>query len=222
MHPGLFTDEAFVQLSDGAQIFFVGLLTQADDQGIFEWKPVTLEMRLRPVSRKPIDPLLEELIGLNFISSYELDGRKFGAVRNFVRYQRPKKPNYIYPILNEFRTYVGLSPPEFPTGGEPDPPTGGTEPAEGEERRGEKERKGGGGENARERATPALKAKIPKDWFPDLAGVRFAKECGIVDIAETIGKFVDYYTAQGELMADWGAAWKVWCGRENKPWRAAQ
>ena len=48
VHPALFTDESFVSLSDSAQIFWVGLWCEADDQGVFEWKPLTLKMRTRP------------------------------------------------------------------------------------------------------------------------------------------------------------------------------
>lgn len=57
-------------------------------------------------------------------------------------------------------------------------------------------------------------AKIHSDWFPDADGIECAKEAGIPDVVETIGQFVDYYTANGKPMADWGAAWRVWCRRE--------
>jgi len=109
IHPGLFTDEDFVILSDSAQLFYIALLTEADDQGIFEWKPLTLKMRLRPASMQPVDPLLSELAAAKKIGVYEIDGRKYGAIRNFRRYQRPKSPNAIHPITDEWRKYVGLS-----------------------------------------------------------------------------------------------------------------
>jgi hypothetical protein len=128
VHPGLFTDEAFMGLSDAAQIFFVGILTECDDQGVFEWKPNTLRARLRPVKDGSVEPLLSELEASNNVSSYELDGRKYGAVRNFRIWQRPKKPNSIHPLPKELRTYVGLtgrsSPPvphQFGTGSENPP-----------------------------------------------------------------------------------------------------
>lgn len=108
VHPGLFTDEAFVSLSETAQIFLVGLWTEADDQGIFEWKTTTLRMRLRPTKDGDVEPILSELRAANSIKSYELSGRKYGAVRNFRRFQRPKKPNAIHPMSDEIRTYVGL------------------------------------------------------------------------------------------------------------------
>lgn len=125
VHPGLFTDEAFVSLSSDAQIFLVGLWTECDDQGVFEWKPVTLRMRLRPAKDGPIDAILSELEVAKTIARYELDGRQYGAVRNFRKYQRPKKPNCIHPTTEEIRTYVALNAPSsvlvgnrFGTGGE--------------------------------------------------------------------------------------------------------
>jgi len=116
VHPGLFTDEAFVGLSADAQVFFIGLWTEADDQGVFEWKPLQLKMRLRGGKDGPVEPILEELRAANCIASYELSDRKYGVVRNFRRFQRPKKPNCIHLLPDEFRTYAGLNSPQFRTG----------------------------------------------------------------------------------------------------------
>jgi hypothetical protein len=111
VHPGLFTDEAFATLSDAAQIFAIGLWTECDDQGAFEWKPFNLRMRLRPGKDGSVEPLLAELEAANMIRSYEHEGRKFGLVRNFRKYQRPKKPNAVHFIPPELLPYVGLKPP---------------------------------------------------------------------------------------------------------------
>lgn len=121
VHPGLFTDEAFVSLSDAAQVFFIGLWTEADDQGLFEWKPLTLRMRLRPARDGSVDDLLAELEASNCIKRLTVNGKNLGAIRNFRRFQRPKKPNAIHVLPDEFRTYVGLSDAEFGTGSELSP-----------------------------------------------------------------------------------------------------
>lgn len=109
IHPGLFTDEAFASLSEAAQVFLMGIWTEADDQGVFEWKPITLRMRLRPTKDGDVEPLLAELCTANSIMSYELNGRKYGLVRNFRKFQRPKKPNSVHLLPDQFRTYVGLN-----------------------------------------------------------------------------------------------------------------
>jgi hypothetical protein len=112
VHPGLFTDEAFMALTVNAPTaipLMLGLWADADDSGIFEWKPFTLKARYVPAITVPVDDLLDILINGNFIRRLEHGGRQFGAVRNFCRYQRPKKPRYVHFIPDEFRTYVGLS-----------------------------------------------------------------------------------------------------------------
>lgn len=110
VHPGLFTDEAFAALSCDAQIFLVGLWTESDDQGVFEWKPVTLRMRLRPTKDGAVEGILSELMEANCVAIYEIDGRKLGAIRNFRKFQRPKSPNRTHPTTGDIRNYVGLSP----------------------------------------------------------------------------------------------------------------
>lgn len=109
IHPGLFTDERFVSLSADAQVFLLGLWTEADDQGVFEWKPLTLRMRLRPTKDGPVEPLLAEIVAAQAIKQFEIGGRIYGAIRNFRKYQRPKKPNAVHPVTDEIRTYVALT-----------------------------------------------------------------------------------------------------------------
>jgi hypothetical protein len=124
IHPGLFTDEGFVSLSDAAQVFLLGIWTEADDQGVFEWKPTTLRMRLRPTRDGAVDCLLSELLVANFVRKYEIGSRQYGAIRNFRKFQRPKSPNSVHAITDEIRIYVALNnqvseisidePPTFP------------------------------------------------------------------------------------------------------------
>jgi hypothetical protein len=128
VHPGLFTDEAFATLSDAAQVFLIGLWTEADDQGVFEWKPVTLRMRIRPAKDGDVTEILSELQDANCIRPYEIGGRQYGAIRNFRKFQRPKSPNEVHPVPDDFRKYLGLpetisemdrvKPEPFPQNGE--------------------------------------------------------------------------------------------------------
>lgn len=106
VHPGLFTDEAFVSLSPMARLMLIGLWTECDDKGAFEWKPVSLKMRLLPADNADATALLAELETADTVKKYTVDGREYGAVRNFGKYQRPKKPNSLYPMPDEFRTYA--------------------------------------------------------------------------------------------------------------------
>lgn len=133
IHPGLFTDEAFVSCGPLARLLVIGLWTEADDQGVFEWKPVTLKMRLLPVDNADVVALLEELAEFNMIRRFQCEGRSYGAIRNFRKFQRPKSPNATHPLPTDFRKYVGLAG----DGTEPAPPHEEPVPQIGEIERGE-------------------------------------------------------------------------------------
>lgn len=109
IHPGIFTDEAYMALSFPARELIKGLWCEADDQGIFELKPLTLKARLMPADAVDILALISELEAGRFLKQYEVSGKWYGAIRNFRRFQRPKKPKHVHIMPPEFRTYVGLN-----------------------------------------------------------------------------------------------------------------
>ncbi|WP_116654404.1 hypothetical protein [Pelagibacterium sediminicola] len=143
IHPGFFTDEDLVQVSGMARLLFIGLGVEADDKGAFEWKPLTIKMRIFPADNVSVDDLLSELEGIGAICAYEVGGRRYGAIRNFRKFQRPKSPNDIHPMPDEIRIYVGLEvvpsepiPKHFPNASEIAPQMedgGGKMEEEGEE-----------------------------------------------------------------------------------------
>jgi len=89
-----------------ARVLLFGIWTDADDNGVFEWKPLSLKMRIFPADNIEVVDLLNELAAANVIKEFESGGRKWGAVRNFGKYQKPKKPHYKHELPNELRTYV--------------------------------------------------------------------------------------------------------------------
>jgi len=107
VHPGLFTDEAFVSVSMTARVLLPGIWTEADDHGVFEWKPLTIKMKIFPADNVDVEALLGELVAADAVKRFSHDGKDYGAVRNFNKYQRPKKPAYRHPLPDELRTYVG-------------------------------------------------------------------------------------------------------------------
>jgi hypothetical protein len=113
IHPGQWTDEDFVQCSFAARLLCIGLRNEADDNGVFEWKPVSLRMKLFPADAVDINALLAELIEHRHVAKYEANGKTYGLIRNFLKYQRPKKPTCIHPLPNK--------QPEFRTSSEPVP-----------------------------------------------------------------------------------------------------
>lgn len=131
IHPGFFTDEDLVSVSVYARLLFLGIGVEADDKGIFEWKPLTIKMRIFPADNADVGALLHELETVGAIKRYELEGRTYGAIRNFRRFQKPKTPNDIYPATAEILRFVGLvsetndnEEPPFPPKGETFPPKG--------------------------------------------------------------------------------------------------
>lgn len=120
IHPGLFTDEAFMSASAHARLLIIGIWTEAWDDGVFEWKPLTLKAKLFPVDAVDMASLLDELVSLDFVRPFDA-GKKFGAVRNFQKYQRPKKPNSSGVLPNTLHEYVGSVPNQFGTDGENPP-----------------------------------------------------------------------------------------------------
>lgn len=112
VHPTLFSDEAFVSCSPCARLLAIGLWTDADDKGVFEWKPLTIKMRIFPADAfnvATMSDLLNELAAANIVKRFEADGKEYGAIRNFRRWQRPKKPNSIHPMPDDLIPYVGLT-----------------------------------------------------------------------------------------------------------------
>jgi hypothetical protein len=125
--PGLLTDEAFMALTVECPLavaLLLGLWMEADDAGVFQWKPLTIKARILPAVLSPIDETLAVLTRLNFIRRFELDGKSLGVVRNFVKFQRPKKPSDVLPASAEMRSYAGFTAdgkrPHAGTGRPPD------------------------------------------------------------------------------------------------------
>lgn len=128
IHPGLWTDEAFMSLSAYARLLYIGLLNEAFDDGVFEWKPLTIKARVFPVDNVNVGELLGELARANMIARADKHEKQPGVIRNFQRYQRPKKPNSSGLLPSEWKDYVGAGdassepvPNQFSTGGEKPP-----------------------------------------------------------------------------------------------------
>lgn len=152
-HPGQWTDEAFVSRSPLARLLAIALRNEADDGGVFEWKPLQIKMRLLPVDNCDAAALLAELEEADLVRGFEHGGRRFGAIRNFLRFQRPKKPSRFYPRPESLDAYVGLgSEPGDDEGGSGSGPGGSQGPLGGE---------------AVPNSGPIKRAEVPRKAVPD-------------------------------------------------------
>jgi len=141
IHPGLFTDEAFVGLSMPARVLLLGLWTEADDQGVFDWKPVTIKMRLLPADNMDVTALLLELERADVVKRFDQEGKTFGAIRNFCKFQKPKTPKFRPVKSSEIRKYVASTyqTSETPADEVDQFPLNGEMPPQREEGRGKRE-----------------------------------------------------------------------------------
>lgn len=107
VHPSLWTDEAFVQMATHTRLFLIGLWGESDDYGVFEWKPVTLKMRLAPADNVDATEMLAEAEAAGFIKRFDPSGA-FGAVRDFCVYQAPQRPKQVHPLPDDMKPWVAF------------------------------------------------------------------------------------------------------------------
>lgn len=108
LHPGQATDEDYVSMSPMARLATLHIRCEADDNGVFEWKPLMLKMRLFPADDVDMAAILKEMQDCRQVTKFTVDGRDYGAIRNFAKWQRPRRPAPVHPIPDNVRTYVGL------------------------------------------------------------------------------------------------------------------
>jgi hypothetical protein len=96
-HGGQWKDEDFVSCSPLARLLALALRNAADDQGVFEWKPKLLKMELLPADDCDVVSLLSELVATKQITQFVAAEKKYGHIRNFSKFQRPRAPKNVYP-----------------------------------------------------------------------------------------------------------------------------
>ncbi|NLG06060.1 MAG: hypothetical protein GX567_19865, partial [Clostridia bacterium] len=126
VHPEQWVDDQFVTSSPLARLVAIGVRNFADDNGVFEWKPIKLKMLILPADNCDMVNLLDELVTTRQVFRYTVDGKEYGIIRNFCKYQSPKKPKAYHPLPS---VPMGDG---FPTSTEPVPNQYGKPSAEGE------------------------------------------------------------------------------------------
>lgn len=109
IHPGFWRDSDYVSMSAFARLLAIGLWNICDDKGTFKWNALEIKMEIFPGDNVEVSELLDEIAKTGLIMRYECGGKAFGAVKNFAKYQRPKKPNDIHPAPQDVLVYVGRS-----------------------------------------------------------------------------------------------------------------
>ncbi|AAK94354.1 replication initiation protein [Myxococcus phage Mx8] len=99
--PDFFLDEELAVLSPMARLFFIGLWTQADKEGLLEYRPARLKASIFPYHDADVPALMDELEAGQFVQRYEAEEKVCVSIRNFAKHQRPHPKE----------TAFGLPPP---------------------------------------------------------------------------------------------------------------
>jgi hypothetical protein len=96
--PEFFDDPDIADLTFGARLLFIGLLTEADRAGRLTDDMRRLKVRIFPYDAVDIDALVAELLGKDLIRRYQ-DSQGVGRIwiRSFLKHQRPhpKEPDSV-------------------------------------------------------------------------------------------------------------------------------
>jgi hypothetical protein len=94
--PGIWSDEGFLQLSDGARLFFIGLISNADDDGRGSGGTKALAARIFPSEGAEritaIEGYKAEVVEHTHTVFYEANGSSYYALLKWKDYQRVDHP----------------------------------------------------------------------------------------------------------------------------------
>ena len=88
LKPEFFIDSKLGRKSAFARLLFLGLWGHADREGRLEEDIDVLKIQILPYDDVDIKGLLDELLGGQVVG-YEVSGRRYLQIRNFVKHQRP-------------------------------------------------------------------------------------------------------------------------------------
>jgi len=96
--PSIWTDEGMAELTPRQQLLYIGLFSNADDEGRLKASPAALRLTLPTLySAVPTAEIAEDtaaVVGaMRRLIRYEVDGRTYIAFRNYRQWQRIDKPS---------------------------------------------------------------------------------------------------------------------------------
>jgi hypothetical protein len=221
IHPDIWTDEDFVELSPFARLLWVGMWNYACDNGHLRDRSKQIKMRVLPTDDVNCAELLRELESNGRIA--RVDG--WITIPNFSKKQRPDKR---YWVTCEAVGCVKPADPERETrGGHMGTRRANVGATSGPLVDGE----GDGDGELKVKVTttspvadapakkPSRATKRPDDFKPTQAHVDLAADLG-VDLRGEWAKFCDWCDANGKTYKDWSAALRNWI-RNARPGRPA-
>lgn len=93
--PSLWGDDKVAQLSRDARLLFIGIISNADDEGRFIATPVALSGTIFPLDDLPPAPIKRwrgEIVGQGLIRLYRVGPHEYGYLPHWRKHQRIDKP----------------------------------------------------------------------------------------------------------------------------------
>lgn len=217
------------------RLAFIGLLTVADCEGRFPWKPRTIKLDVLPHDAVDFAAILDALQAAGFIQQYEAEGKLYGLIPTFKKHQQisnreqergstlPEPPTSSQeqaqssPSTGSVQSQYWLE--QVPVLAQSSTSTGpGTPGREGKGREGEGKGKGEpqegkGVAHARAQegdvsASGKPRAPITANWHPSLQALEILSQQGIsATFAEAcIPEFRLYWMERGDARPGWDAS----------------
>ena len=87
--PGFFKNADLLDLPFEDRLLFIGLWTIADREGRMEDRPKQIKVEIFPGDNVDCDSSLTSLAKIGMINRYEIDGKRYLEITNFVKHQNP-------------------------------------------------------------------------------------------------------------------------------------
>jgi len=211
--PEFFSDAKMARASRDARLLFFGLLSEADDEGRLVDSPKRLAGCVFPfdedVTPKRMAQWLDELLSLQVVLRYSVNGEGFLLVRRFKTHQKIARPR---------RSSLPAPPDDIHSARElhaDDVQDALPMQEECIADLGNKGTRGQGVEGTRDKRA-AKATGLPPDFMvdDDLRAWASQRVPGLDLTAET-ERFKDHHQAKGSTFKDWRAAWRTWMSRSE-------
>ena len=200
---------------------FAGLWTQCEYTGVFAWKPRSLKLEIFPFIEYDIEESLYLLESNGFITHFQKDGKKYGVVINFKKYQAISKKESEQELHYPVPTKEDLEPSRNSSGTIPEPSRNHPDHIPEPQDLGLRTYDLGHmtkdiGEVSDETHTPEKKSSVEKSTrFKPPEVEEVAAYCKERNNKVDPSRFIDFYASKGWMvgknkMKDWRAAVRNW------------
>lgn len=107
--PGFFRNADLVELPFETRLLFIGLWTIADRAGRLEDRPKQIKMDIFPADNVDCDACIKSLADKGMLTRYEVDGKRYLQITNFVKHQNPHRDEKASTIPDEHGNHASTN-----------------------------------------------------------------------------------------------------------------